>query len=435
MKRSRIVLSLFALLLMVPAGLPETQAQTGEKGIADFPKLSAERDWPWWRGPLRNGDATSAGTVPTQLAASSAVWKTPVPGRGHASPAVVGSQVFLATADEATQVHSVVAFDRATGRQLWKTDVNKGGFPEKNHPKNTEASSTVACDGERLFATFYSHDSVQLNALGLDGKILWQIKAGAFRPRRYEYGYAPSPLLYRDTVIVAAEYDGDSFIAAFDRRSGKQAWRISRPNNITFSSPVVAKLNGRDQMLISGAEQVAAYDPSGGRLLWRAPGTTFATCGTMVWDGDIAFASGGYPKAETLAVKADGSGKVLWKNNQKCYEQSMIVVNGHVYGLTDNGILFCWRGTDGQEMWKQRLRGPVSASPVFAGGHIYQANELGTLYVWKPNPQQFELVAENQLGDDSFPSPAVAGGQIFLRVGHGAGGQRKEMLYCFGQSR
>ena len=111
----------------------------------------------------------------------------------------------------------------------------------------------------------------------------------------------------------------------------------------------------------------------------------------MVWDGDIVFASGGFPKPETLAVKADGSGKVLWRNNQKCYEQSMLAYNGYLYGLTDGGVMFCWRGTDGQEMWKHRLTGPVSASPVLAGGNIYWANELGTLYVFIPTPERFEI--------------------------------------------
>lgn len=188
-------------------------------------------------------------------------------------------------------------------------------------------------------------------------------------------------------------------------------------------------------MLISGQEQVASYDPATGKQLWSTAGTTHATCGTMVWSGDMVFASGGYPKAETIAVKADGSREVLWKNNQKCYEQSMIAVDGYVYGLTDNGILFCWEGKTGKEMWKQRLRGPVSASPVLAGGNLYQANELGTLYVWKPNPEKFEMVAENQIGNDSFPSPAVAGGQIFLRVADSSGGKRQEFLYCFGKQR
>lgn len=402
-----------------------------DHGIAAYPKLSAERDWPWWRGPSRNGEATTA--VPAQFSdTQNVVWKAAVPGRGHSSPIVVGDRVYLTTADEGQKVHSALAFDRATGAPVWKQDLNKGGFPSANHPKNTEATPTIACDGERLFVSFFHHEKIEVWALDFDGKTVWKQVAGPFNPRKYEYGYAPSPLVYGDTVIISGEYDGDSFITALDRATGKPGWKTKRPANITFSSPVVATVGGRDQLLLSGADKVSAFDPKNGKPLWSEAGTTAATCGTMVWDGDIVFASGGYPKAETIAINARGSGKVLWKNAQKCYEQSMIVVDGYVYGLTDGGVLFCWRGKDGKEMWKERLAGPVSSSPVLAGGHIYWANEQGVFYVFKPNPQKFERVAENQLGTDSFASPAVAGGQLFLRVGQGEGAGRKELLYCIG---
>ncbi len=405
-----------------------------DQGIADFPKLSAESDWPWWRGPSRNGYAVKGQAVPTKFSDSeSVIWKTAVPGRGHSSPIVVGNQVILETADEKQKVHSVVGFDRKTGKQLWKTDVSSGGFPAKNHPKNTEATPTVACDGERLFATFYSHNTAQCTALDLNGKQIWQKTVGPFNPKTYQYGYAPSPTLYRESVIISAEFDGESAITALDRQTGKQLWRTKRQNMITFSTPVVAHVAGKDQLLISGAQQVASYDPATGKPLWTTEGTTFATCGTMVWDGDVVIASGGYPKAETIAVKADGSGKVLWKNQQKCYEQSMLAHEGFVYALTGGGVIYCWQVSDGKEMWKQRLSGPVSSSPVLVGGHIYWANEAGTWYVFKPNPEKFDLVAENQLGDEAFPSPAIAGNQLFIRTATRSGGTRQEWLYCFGK--
>lgn len=418
-----------ASLLIVGIGAGSGRGQ--ERGIADFPRLSAERDWPWWRGPSRNGIAV--GSAPTKLALADALWKTPVPGRGHSSPVVVGDRVFLTTADMQAKSQSVLAFDRRTGKQLWIVELSRGGFPARNHPHNTEATPTIACDGERLFVTFFHHERIEVTALDLNGKELWQKQAGPFNPRKYEYGYAPSPVLYQGYVIVTAEYDGQSFLVALDRDTGSQGWRMARPNNISFSSPSIGRIAGRDQLLISGNDQVVSYDPATGKQLWAAAGTTQATCGTIVWDGDLAIASGGYPKSETIAIKADGSGAVAWKNVQNLYEQSLLANGGYVYGLTGKGVLFCWRSADGQEMWKQRLSGPVSASPVLAGGNIYWANELGTLYVFKANPAKFELVAENKIGDEAFPSPAICGGQIFLRVGHKTPGGRQEYLYCFGK--
>jgi outer membrane protein assembly factor BamB len=158
-----------------------------------------------------------------------------------------------------------------------------------------------------------------------------------------------------------------------------------------------------------------------------------ATCGTAVWDSNRVFVSGGYPQSETLAIDAANKGKVLWRNKEKCYEQSMITVNGYLYALTDKGIMFCWRAQDGKEMWKQRLTGPVSASPVLVQDRIYWANELGTMYVMKANPEKFELLAENHIGNSSFASPAISGDNLLLRIGIQDGSQRNEFLYCFGQ--
>lgn len=402
--------------------------------IPGFPKLSAEADWPWWRGAQRNGIAHDRASPPVKWdARTNIVWKSPVPGRGHASPVVVGDRIFLATADEATEVQSVVAFDKRSGKLLWKTDVSRGGFTERNHPKNTEATSTIACDGQRVIATFFHHKQIEAVALDMDGKELWRKKVGDFDPKKYEYGFAPSPLIYKDKVIVSLEWDRDAFLHALDRQTGTEVWRAARPNNISFSSPVVGHVAGKDQLLISGANLVCSFEPNTGKPLWQADGTTDATCGTMVWEGDLVFASGGYPKSETVAVRADGSGEVVWSNRQKCYEQSMLAHRGFIYALADSGVLFCWRAGDGKEMWSKRLKGPISASPVLAGGHIYWANERGTMYVFKPEPTQCVLVAENQLDEEAFASPAVSGKHLFLRTAATVDGKRQEFLYCLGE--
>lgn len=306
-------------------------------------------------------------------------------------------------------------------------------------PKIQRQRQASLAMGNWLWLVFFHHKSIVLSALDLNGKEIWRQRVGDFNPKRYEYGYAPSPVMYRQWVIVTAEHDGDSYIAALNRRDGREIWRSPRPKSISFSTPSIAHLAGRDQLMISGHGQVASYDPMTGKPLWSTAGTTAATCGTMVWAGDVALASGGYPDAQTIAIKADGSRKVLWKNTQKCYEQSMIAVRStvgpsedYLYALTDNGIAYCWRVADGREMWKERLRGPVSASPIYAGGNIYWANESGTMYVFTANPEKFELIAENRIGEESMASPAVSSNQLFLRVATGKGENRQEYLYCIG---
>ncbi len=395
------------------------------------PTAMQSSDWRWWRGPNSNGKAAEGQSPPVSWSDTENVaWKIPVPGRGHSSPTIVGNKIFLTTADERSQIQSVVCFERDSGKQLWQTEVNRGGFPAKIHNKNTHATPTVASDGERLYVSFNNHDAVQVTALDLDGKQLWQQVAGPYMPRQYKYGYGPSPLLYKSLVIIASDFDGDSFLTALNSRSGKVEWKTPRLPKLSWSSPIVAHVAGREQLLISGQEMVASYDPNNGRQMWSCKATTSATCGTMVWDGDLVFASGGYPTAGTFAIRADGSGRIVWQNNQKCYEQSMLAHEGFVYGVTDRGVAYCWKADDGTERWTARLGGPVSASPILAGGNIYLSNERGMTFVFEANPDKFVEVGRNQLGQEAFASPTICDGRVFLRVSQGGGGGRQEMLYC-----
>jgi hypothetical protein len=397
---------------------------------AQLPKARAG-DWPWWRGPNFNSVAEPGQQTPAAWSKTENVaWKVPVPGRGHSSPIVVGNRIFLTTADEKAEVQSILCFDRGTGKQLWTRDVNRGGFPARINRKNTHASSSVACDGAIVFAAFLNHDRLQVVAHDLDGEPVWEQIAGAFTPKEYKNGYAASPLIYGSLVIIAGDFDGDAFLVAFDRKTGEQIWKTPRPSRINYPSPVVANVAGRHQLLMSGGDIVASYDPRSGKQLWKVAATTMATAGTMVWDGDLVFASGGYPVAGTVCIRADGSGEIIWSNNQKCYEQSMLAVDGHIYAINDSGIALCWEAETGEEKWRQRLRGPISASPVLSGKNIFALNELGTTWVYRASPEKFELVTKNQLGTEAFATPTICGNQIFLRVGESAGAQRQETLYC-----
>jgi hypothetical protein len=343
----------------------------------------------------------------------------------------VGQSVILSTEDEGQKVQSVICYDRKTGKEMWKTDVNKGAFNPKVHQKNTHASPTVASNGTHVFAVFNNHGNVQVTALTLDGKQAWQEIAGSYSPKQFQFGYGPSPVLYKSTVIVVADFEGSGYIAALDQKSGKQVWKTARPGLISFSSPIVGKVAGKDQLLLSGCFQVISYDPNTGKQLWSTQAVANATCGTIVWSDDMVFASGGYPQKATVGIKADGSGKVVWQNTQKAYEQSMLVHDGHLYMVTDQGFAVCWNAKTGAEKWKGRLGGKVSSSPTLAGGNIYVSNERGTTFVFRPNPAKFEIVTQFQLGDEAMATPAFCGNQIFVRSANRADGGRQETLYCF----
>ncbi|MEQ9408549.1 MAG: PQQ-binding-like beta-propeller repeat protein [Fuerstiella sp.] len=391
-------------------------------------------DWNQWRGPNHNNVAAAGQNVPvTWNETSNVVWKAAVPGRGHSSPIVVGELIALTSADEGGQQQGVFGYDRRTGKQLWGTVVSRGGFP-KTHIKNTHASSTACSDGRQVYATFCHHNKVEAVALDLKGNIIWQTDVGGFLPKQYEYGYAASPTLYNDTLIVSGDSDTVAWIKALNTKTGQIVWQQNRPQKLNWASPIVAHVAGRDQLLISGGDMIASYDPATGMPLWSQPCLTMATCGTVVWDDDTVYASGGFPKKETVAVKADGSGQVLWTNGVKCYEQSLLIHDGYLYAVDDNGVAWCWHAKSGREMWKQRLQGPVSASPVLVGDTIYACSEKGTFFVYRANPQQFEAIARNQLGSESFATPTVVDNRIYLRVAAGERDNRAEMLFAIGNT-
>lgn len=391
--------------------------------LISFPAQS--EDWLLWRGPNGNGIASVSAAPPQSWSEDDGVkWRAIVPGRGHASPIVVGDLVLIVTATADGQF--AIAYHREDGTVLWKQRIHEGGVPTKLHRKNTAASATPASNGKHLFLLFHNAGRLFLTSLDQSGEIQWQKDTGAF-VCDYGFGYGPSPTLYGDTIIVVSEH-GDGYIAAFNTSDGSEEWRVPRRNKTSYSSPIVAHVAGRDQLVLSGADKIVSYDPADGSILWEVAGSSTATCGTLVWNDEAVFASGGYPNKETIAVKADGSGKVLWKNGDKTYEQSLLYVDGHIYTLNDNGIAICWDAATGDEKWKVRLGGPVSSSPILAGGLIYATNERGMVFAFRPNPEEFEKVSEFRLGEEGFATPVFVGSDVFVRTAE-EGSERQEYLY------
>ncbi len=408
---------------LASASLPLLQTADAQETDA-----AAGNDWATWRGPTGNNHASPGSQGPTQYNANQIRWAAPVPGRGHSSPIIAGDLIYLTTADTAVGTQSVLAYQRQTGRPAWSQVVHRGGLPTENHPKNTEASPSVAFDGERVIAAFYNSSAIWLSALSPAGKPIWQQSIGGYEPRAYKYGYAASPALYQDLVIVVGDFDGQAFLAAHERETGKPVWKVARRGVTSFSSPIVANVCGRDQLLLSGGDAIDSYNPATGEQLWSTPALTMATCGTLVWDGEYVIGSGGYPKSETACVKADGSGEVIWTNGQKCYEQSLLALDGYIYAVTDAGVAHCWRVSDGETMWRERLGGDYSSSPVLAGGNVHVFNEQGQGFVFKATPEKFISVGGGRFGDECFATPSIIGNTMYMRVARTQDGKRQEYL-------
>lgn len=397
-------------------------------GTASYPLSNS--DWPWWRGPNRDGHATEQ-TVPIEWSEDRNIaWKAPIPGRGHGSPSIVGDNVFIATADEIQQTQSVICFDRSSGARKWMTQIHESGWEGRIHKRNTQASTTVACDGERVFVAFMYDQAIWLSALSLDGTILWQTQASDFVSH---WGYSTSPVLYDDLIIVASDHKGGGNLTAFDRKTGSKVWNVERPAIPNYASPIIYHLNGQDQLILPGCEMMASYDPQTGKELWSVPATTQETVGSAVADGNRVYASGGYPKNETVCVLADGSSEVLWTSPIRVYAPSMLAVDGYLYTMADTGLAHCWNASNGDLMWREKVGGDFSASPTLVGERLYVTSEEGTTIVFKANPERFELLAKNQLGDETWSSPVICGNRIYLRVARNEGEQRQEFLYCIGE--
>ena len=347
---------------------------------------------------------------------------------------MIDEGIFLTTSESAGQKQSVLRVDAETGKLTDQWLISRDSFPQRIHPKNSHASPSIAWDDKRLYASFNTRDAIEICAMTPDGRKVWQKRVCDFQPAAFQFGFGASPIVENDLVIVAAEYDGSSSgIYALDSRTGNQVWKIPRPKNLNFASPIVAEIAGKRQLLIAGADKFASYDPTSGKLLWESDTTTEAICGTVAWDGRRVLASGGNPRSGTWCVLADGSGKLLWENSVMCYEQSLLTIQNHAIAVADGGVAYCWRTMDGKEMWKKRLfSGPVSASPLLVGNRVYAANERGVVAVFSASPDRFEPLAETQTGESIFATPIAVNNRLYIRTAMQKRGKRQEYLIAIG---
>ncbi len=404
-------------------------------GLITLNQAATADDWTTWRGAAGDNHAAAAETIPPNWdlrTGKNILWKTRIAGRGHSTPIVVGDAIFLTTADEARQTQSLVKLDRQSGKRVGEWVIHQGALPQRVHAHNSLASPTPAFDGEHVIVVFHQNDAIVATAMTTGGDQVWQTRVGEFRPARFQFGYGASPLIAGDLVIIAAEYDGkDSGLYALDRATGEQVWKVPRSSNLNFATPILANVGGRASVLLAGAETISAYEPTSGEVQWSIKTTTEAICGTCVWDGDRVIVSGGNPDAGTWCVSAGGD--VVWDNRVMCYEQSLLAVDGFVFGFADNGVIYCWQTSDGKEMWRSRLGGGgVSASPLLVDGRIVLAAEDGTMYIIAATPERFQLLEELKTGESIFASPIAIDHRLLVRTAIDEGGRRQEYLVAIG---
>ena len=407
-------------------------------------------NWPQWRGPDGRGVSEEKGLPAEWTSTRNVKWKTPISGRGHSSPIIWGKKIFLTTSvdgetvpgrtpgvshkmsDGSDFVHpdavgadlkhtfKVVCLDRVTGKILWERVAYEGPVHDSRHKKASFASSTPATDGKYVFAFFGSEG---LYAYDFNGKLLWKQDLGKLGTA--SVGYGVSPILYKDLVIMQCDESGmKSFIAAFDKKTGKEVWRVARKVDVTWTSPVLVRAGNRMEIITAAAEAIIAYDPLTGKELWRHKGLESNAVPTPVVYNDLVVVTSGYPKKIALALKAGGNGDVtggkqlVWSYNKgTAYVPSPIAYGEYVYLMTGNGSITALDAKTGKVFYEAaRVPKPATfmASPVAFEDKILLTSEEGDTYVLRAGPKH-EVLGTNSLGEPVYASPAIAGGNIFIR--------------------
>lgn len=435
-----------ALALAAGSLLPSATAAASPEALA--------RNWPAWRGPLATGVAPQA-DPPVELGHPRHLkWKTPIPGRGTASPVVWEDQVFLLTAVPAgasgsrppaapaeggggrgmTEAPSepqrfvLLALDRQTGRVRWEKTARQQLPHEGHHKDHGFASASAVTDGEVVIAHFNSYGTY---AYDLSGRLLWEKDLGDMRTRN-GFGEGSSPALHGETVVILWDHEGEDFVVALDRRTGRELWRQAREEPTGWSTPLVVDSPGGPVVVVNGTHRVRAYDLQSGEPRWECAGQTVNAIPSPVPGHGRVYVMSGYRGAALQAItlgrrgNLSGTDALAWSHARNTpYVPSPLLYGDRLYFFAgNNATLSIFQATDGRPLVDaQRLEGlyGVYASPVGAAGRVYVAGRDGGVWVLKDGPG-LEVLAKARFEEGFDASPAVVGRQLFLRG--------RQNLYC-----
>ncbi|MDP6540181.1 MAG: PQQ-binding-like beta-propeller repeat protein [Planctomycetota bacterium] len=392
--------------------------------LSAFLALAGDR-WPEFRGPTADGHA-AAGDPPVEWSEERHVaWKTPIHGRGWSTPVVWDGRAWMTTADDGGHELSVVCVDVVTGAVLQDRVLFEVPKPQERMALNSYASPSAVIEQGRVWVHFGAEGTACLDSE--TGRTLWER-----RDLRCEHGVGPgsSPVLHGGRLIFHVDGMDVQYVVALDKDTGETLWRTERSVDLSgkspdtrkaFSTPILVTLEGRQQLISTGADATMAYDPRDGSELWRVLFSGFSQSSRPIAAGGVVYLNTGYMRPELWAVRADGEGDVtgshvLWKRRRAVPTMpSPLVVGDRLFLTSDGGVVSCLVAASGEELWRERVGGQYSASLLLAAGRLYLCDREGLTTVIEP-ADELKVLAENELDSGLMASPLVVGDALLLRT-------------------
>jgi len=405
--------------------------------VVTVANLSWAENWPGFRGPTGQGISWEK-DVPTQWSQTSNIlWKTPVPGNGWSSPIVFDDRVFVTTARDDGASFRLVCIDRWTGNIVWDKQVLRQE-PGHKSQQNSYASSTPVTDGRRVYVLAYDGSFA---AVSMEGDVIWTNRDFHYYS---EHGLAVSLILYQDLLI--APFDGSSpgpdkapgwqkpwdqaVITALDKNTGSVRWKARRGSSrIAHVTPQILSQDGQEQLVSSAGDVVQGFDLKTGERLWTVASTGEGVVPSLVIGDGLIFATSGFGQPTIRAIRTGGKGDVTqshiaWESADDVpMVPSMLYVKPHLFLVTEGGVAKCLAAATGEVLWRNRLAGRYSASPIWVDGKIYFLSEQGRTTIVDA-AGEFNVVAQNELQEKCCASPAVSNKHIFIRS--------EDAVYCIG---
>ena len=409
--------------------------------------FSADQNWPEWRGPDGQGAAV-ARNVPVEWSETKGVvWRTELPGRGWSSPVISSNEIWMTTAIEKTAspaeterrlkentgdqpltvLESVslraVCVARDSGKVLRDIELLNVKEPQWVHQLNSYASPSPIIEDGRLYAHFGALGTACLDTAS--GKVVWKNEEIHIM---HENGPGSTPVLWEDRLIIHFDGSDQQFIAALDKNTGQLAWKTARSGAMNardqlkkaYGTPLIVKMNDKPVVVSPAADWVYGYEPATGKELWKVPygELGFSMSVRPVADAERVYLSTSFGKSKVIALKYAGvtTPEIAWQNNKNAPKMSSpALFNGLLFYVDDGGIVSCVDVKTGEALYRERLGGKFSSSPIVADGKLYFGSREGVVSVVEAG-KTFKLLAQNKLDGQIMASPAAFDGTIFIRT-------------------